>query len=397
MCASCQSAPGIAARIILCTAVRGASVARPREPFVIGFEDREESEASARHAARRPGFMRRHKALTALIALFTVLGLVAAGGAWWVGRQLDSVPRIEVIDRPDSERPPKAPEAYRDSLNILLAGADNGEKGDSIAQSVASGTWRPGQHRSDTLMLLHITADRKSAYLVSIPRDTYVNVEGYGMQKINAAFSYGGPALMTSTVEDFTGLRVDHVAIIDWNGFKDLSTAVGGVRVYVPEDIYDPAADRSWSQGYHDLQGDEALAYVRMRYGLADGDYDRIQRQQNFLRTLMSKLISTGTLTDPGTFRGSLRAITRNLTVDEELSGRAMFSLGWGLRDLRTDDITFLTTPRARYADTAVGSVIVPDEGRTAELFGAVRTDDLDSYVAKYGGEGLLGQPDSIS
>lgn len=74
-----------------------------------------------------------------------------------------------------------------------------------------------------------------------------------------------------------------------------------------------------------------------------------------------------------------------------------MISLGWGLRDLRTDDITFLTTPRARYADTAVGSVIVPDEGRTAELFGAVRTDDLDSYVAKYGGEGLLGQPDSIS
>ena len=365
---------------------------------MIGFEDQQERrEPGSRRAERRPGFMRRHKALTALIALFTVLGLVAAGGAWWVGRQLDAVPRIEVIDRPDSERPPEAPKAYADSLNILLAGADNGEQGDSIAQSVASGTWRPGQHRSDTLMLLHITADRQSAYLVSIPRDTYVNVEGYGMQKINAAFSYGGPSLMTSTVEDFTGLRVDHVAIIDWNGFKDLSTAVGGVRVYVPEDIYDPAADRSWSQGYHDLQGDEALAYVRMRYGLADGDYDRIQRQQNFLRTLMSKLISTGTLTDPGTFRGSLRAITRNLTVDEELSGRAMFSLGWGLRDLRTDDITFLTTPRARYADTAVGSVIVPDVGRTAELFGSVRTDDLADYVTKYGGEGLLGEPDAIS
>ena len=196
-------------------------------------------------------------------------------------------------------------------MNILLAGADNGDdKGDSIAETVAKGSWHPGVHRSDTIMVLHLTADRKHAYLISVPRDTYTNVDGYGMQKINAAFSFGGPSLYVQTLEQFSGLRMKHLAIIDWNGFRDVSNALGGVRVYVSENSYNSSHDVRWTKGWQTIKGERALEYVRTRHGLAGGDFDRIQRQQNFMRAMLSQLASRGTLTNPVKFKNSLHAMT---------------------------------------------------------------------------------------
>ena len=127
--------------------------------------------------------------------------------------------------------------------------------------------------------------------------DGYPYTNGYG--KINAAFAYGGPSLARQTVEQLTGIHIDHLAIIDWAGFKDLTTALGGIRVYIPETFYDDSQRITWEKGWHDFEGQEALAYVRTRHGLENGDFDRIERQQNFLRATMGKLLSGGTTRNP--------------------------------------------------------------------------------------------------
>ncbi len=343
-------------------------------------------------APRRPGFLRRHKALSAFAVIVTLLLVGVIGIAGYLNHQIDSIPRVPLTIK----GPRPAPEPGK-AMNILLAGADNGDdKGPSIAQSVAKGEWTPGEHRSDTIMVLHLTADRKHAYLISVPRDTYVNVDGYGMQKINAAFSLGGPSLYVQTLEQFTQLRMSHLAIIDWNGFRDLSTALGGVRVYVAQDSRDSARRVTWHKGYQRVSGNQALSYVRQRHGLPNGDFDRIRRQQNFLRSALGEVASEGKLSNPLRFKNLLTAVTRNLTVDSGLTNSKVRSLAWSLRHLRSSDITFIQLPFQSFADTNVGSVVKPNLSRTHELFSDVATDELDQYVAKYGKKDVLAQPKAV-
>ncbi|MDX6360663.1 MAG: hypothetical protein QOH37_3717 [Nocardioidaceae bacterium] len=356
--------------------------------------DGDEPPSGRRRRTRRGGFFRRHKALTVLLVILAlVVGVLATGGVL-LNREIGNIPRIPLVI--NGPRPSAPTGKFASSMNILLAGADNGDNGDSIASEVKKGSWSAGSHRSDTIMVLHLTADRKHAYLISIPRDTYTNIDGYGMQKINAAFSFGGPSLYVQTIEQFTGLRMKHLAIIDWNGFRDLSTALGGVRVYVAQTSYDSANRITWHQGWQTVSGDRALRYVRQRHGLAHGDFDRIQRQQNFMRAMLAQLASRGTLTNPVKFKNSLHAITGNLTVDDELGNGDIRSLAWSLRKLRPKDITFLTTPMKRFDSNEAGSVIIPDLAKTAELFGDVATDDLEEYVQKYGGAGSLHSPTGV-
>jgi LCP family protein required for cell wall assembly len=348
----------------------------------------------ARRAEKPPGFFKRHRALTVLLVFLALLLALVLGAAGYLNHQIDRIPRVAL--KISGERP-TAPDNR--SMNILLAGADNGDAGgETIAQTVAKGVWKAGSHRSDTIMVLHLTADRKHAYLISIPRDTYVTVDGYGKQKINAAFSYGGPSLYVKTIEQFTQLRMQHLAIIDWNGFRDLSTALGGVRVYVAADSYDSASGLHWKKGYQTVEGDRALRYVRQRHGLANGDFDRIARQQNFLRSALSQSAQKGNLTNPIRFKNMLGAITSNLTIDSSFSNGDVRNLAWSLRNLRPKDITFLTAPMSRFEDTDVGSVIVPDLTRTRELFSDVATDDLADYVTKYGSQArTLDSPTGVS
>ena len=368
---------------------------RPRdEDSFIGFSDGSQARTQGE---KKKGFFRRHKAVTALLTALGLIGALVLGAAFYLDRQISHIPRVE-LNIPEANRPAAPSGKYQKSMNILLAGADNGDAGGpTIAQTVASGRWTPGSHRSDTIMVLHLTADRKHAYLISVPRDTYTGIDGYGKQKINAAFSFGGPSLYVQTLEQFTGLRMEHLAIIDWNGFRDLSTALGGVRVYVPQDVYDSARDVTWSKGYTTLQGNRALNYVRDRYGLQNGDYDRIKRQQNFMRAALSQAASKGSLTNPIRFKNMLQSITDNLTVDSDFSNSDIRNLAWSLRSLRPKDITFITSPMQRFASNNAGSVIIPDLAKTRELFGDVATDDLADYVRKYGGAGSLGAPTNVS
>lgn len=369
---------------------------QPPSSSFFGRDEHEVDEPAADPAPRKCGFFRRHKALTVLTALAAVAVLAIGMVALYINNEIGHIPRVQ-ISIPEQDRPAAPTGEYAKSMNILLAGADNGDdKGDSIAETVAKGAWRPGVHRSDTIMVLHLTADRKHAYLISVPRDTYTNVSGYGMQKINAAFSFGGPSLYVQTLEQFSGLRMAHLAIIDWNGFRDVSTALGGVRVYVSQTSYNSAHGVRWAKGWQTIEGERALEYVRTRHGLAGGDFDRIQRQQNFMRAMLAQLVSRGTMTNPIKFKNSLHAVTGNLTVDNDLSNGDIRSLAWSLRKLRPKDITFLTTPMKRFDSNEAGSVIIPDLARTRELFGDVATDDLDEYVAKYGGAGSLHAPTDV-
>ena len=147
-------------------------------------------------------------------------------------------------------------------------------------------------------MVVHVQADRKAAYVVSIPRDSWVTIPGHGKAKINAAFSWGGPSLMVRTVESVTGVPIDHVVVADFTGFK---TAHRPARRRRHQAIPQATSDErhTWTAGVHHMDGEEALDYVRQRHNLPNGDFDRVRRQQNWIRAVLRKLGSTRHAAEP--------------------------------------------------------------------------------------------------
>jgi LCP family protein required for cell wall assembly len=337
----------------------------------------------------------RHKLLTAAAL---VLALVAGctGGYWyWADRQLASIPRVELhIETPAAKNHHEA----KYPLNILLLGADHGAIGQSVAEDLQDGKWTPFQHLSDTIIVMHIPADRKSAQLVSIPRDTWVHIDGYPADnehaKINGAFAYGGPELAYKTVQQLTGLTIDHVAIIDWAGFRDLTSALGGVRIYIPETFYDSSQRITWEKGWQTLEGDRALQYVRTRHdipGTKQDDFGRMARQQNFLRAVMAKLLSSDTTHNPFRFSKVLASLSSYLTLDSSWDNDELRSLAWSLRNLHTDDVDFFTAPFGSYDTISGQSVVHLDMPQFRLLMRTIRNDRVDLYQKRYPDNRLAG------
>lgn len=326
---------------------------------------------------RRPEQRRRRRRnrriLLVVLTTLLVLVLTVAGGAWWfVNRISSNIERIPgAFDIPESQRPEQL--AGSDSITFLLGGLDGAEQVD---------VYEPGAARTDTIMLVHIPEQHNRAYLVSIPRDTYIDIPGHGQNKINAAYSFGGPALFVQTVEQLTGIRINHLALIDWTGFEALTDALGGVPMHFDEPV--PLADgrSSLPAGDHVLSGDEALQYVRERKQLPGGDFDRVKRQQNYLRGLMTEMLSTGTLTSPGTIADVAGAIGEAARVDEQLTATGMVDLGLSMRNLRAQNVTFLTVPTAGTGWAGPQSIVVYDEPRAQQLWKALIEDDMDSFLA---------------
>ena len=339
--------------------------------------------------------MRRRVVIGVIVAVSLVALVAAAIGAHTylkVRSQLDSVDRISLDvggDRPVSATSARG--GGQDDLQglaagkpvtFLLAGTDG--RGVSIAEAMAGGDWQVGAMRSDTLLLAQLSGDRKSVTAVSIPRDTLVEIDGYGPAKVNAALSYGGPNLLVQTLEEFSGVRVDHVVFIDWEGFRSLTDALGGVEVYVAETTTDVYQNRTFTKGATRLSGSDALAYVRQRHGLPNGDFDRIKRQQNFMRALMRKVLSGGGLATPSAATRTVGSVVEYLTVDDSLDTDALLRLAWTVRNLEVSDVAFLTIPLGSF-DTVNGqSVIVADSEVTSELFAAMRTGALDAFAASH-------------
>jgi LCP family protein required for cell wall assembly len=342
------------------------------------------STASDYRDMARPGgnWVGRHKAATGLVGLLLALFCVVVGFAVYLNAQIGKVPRIDAgITLPPAEA---TGESHR-AVNILVTGID-ARAPSALAAALRSrhGRWQPGLFRSDTLMFVHLTADRTRAYVISIPRDSFVAVPGYGMHKINAAFSYGGPRLAVKTVQRFTGLHIDHLAVVSWGGFTRLTDALGGVDVDVPRTVTDPSNQVTWHAGRQRLDGQRALLYVRQRYGLPGGDFDRIHRQQQYLKAMMSQLLSAGALTNPFKLTGVVHAVVTNLALDSTFTNGEVRGLALSVRKLRTDDVTFMTVPILG-PDTVNGaSVLRVDDVSKGQLFEAVDADDLTSYLVNH-------------
>ncbi|GII53547.1 transcriptional regulator [Planotetraspora thailandica] len=308
-----------------------------------------------------------------IIATLVVLVPLVAAVALVLQRQhvYDSnIKRVQQVFPEESTRPAKVIGAAQ---NWLVIGSDR----------------RPGEggfQRSDTIMIAHIPADRKHVYLIGIPRDSYVTIPGHGKDKINAAYAYGGPKLLIKTVETLTKVRIDHFAALDFNGFITMSKALGGVDVYVARDVYDSANKVTWKQGTVHLDGERALLFVRQRYGLPEGDFDRIKRQQAFLQAMAKKAISKGTLTNPFALDEFLQSLTKSITVDSGVSIGTLRDLALEMRDLRGDDMLATTIPVAGTGMVNGASIVRLDTKEATALSTAVRNDTLDDYFADQGG-----------
>jgi LCP family protein required for cell wall assembly len=239
-------------------------------------------------------------------------------------------------------------EGPQEPLNILLLGSDT-----RAGQSEVLGD-TPGL--SDTTILLHLSADRERAYGISIPRDSMVDrpecttedgetIPGATNVQWNEAFGLGGPACTIQQFEQITGVFVDHYVVVDFAGFEGMVDAIDGVPVCIPEDIYDPAHGINIPAGTREIEGREALNYVRARYTLGDGsDIGRIKRQQAFIAAMVNKVMSAGTLARFDRLVGFLNAATESLQTDLE-SVVKIAKVGMGFQNIGMDNIQFVTVP----------------------------------------------------
>jgi len=236
-----------------------------------------------------------------------------------------------------------------------------------------------GGARSDVIMLMHVPADKHNVTLIHFPRDLYVPIPGRGRNKINAAFAFGGAPLLVQTLQGMLGIKIDHVALIGFEGFKRMTDAVGGVDVNVEEG--GTIDGHVFTKGMMHLDGAEALAFVRERYDLSQGDISRGRRQQAFLKALMLKATSRDTITNPATLASFVDAATSNTTVDRSLDIGEMRSELISMAGLRGDDIRFITAPFSGFGRSPYGaSIDIVDWTRMAALGRAIRDDVLDGY-----------------
>ncbi|MEJ3742424.1 LCP family protein [Actinomycetes bacterium KLBMP 9797] len=306
-----------------------------------------------------------------------VLGLLGAGGVWAYVNGLDNnVDRTDAFSDLTGGRPAKTVDG---ALNILMVGSDSR---DPDAQVDQASDWR-----ADTIIMMHIPASHDQAYLVSIPRDLYVRVpENAGAPcdsgqraKVNAAFAFGGLPLAVRTVECFSDVRIDNVVAVDFGGFQEVTDALGGVDLYIErqiKSIHKPY--RTFKKGKMHLTGAQALDYIRQRKQFPDGDFARMRHQQEFLKALMDKAVSTGTLANPGKLNAFLQSVTNAVTVDENLS---LVDMALQFRNLRSDNLRFITSPNAGSQTINGESVVVSDREKAIALYKAMADDTMDEWL----------------
>ena len=305
-----------------------------------------------RGGKRRGRARRSHTVAKVLLASVLVLAMVTGLSVAWFYRHLNGNLIVDNVDDQLSNRPEKVKvEGPKEPLNILVMGSDTREgEGNNIDGLTGGG------ERSDTTILFHLSADRKTAFGISIPRDSLVDrpecktedgdtIPGGTQVMWNEAFAVGGPACTIQQFEQVTGVRVDNYVKVDFAGFRDMVDAIDGVEVCIPEDIVDPAHGINIEAGTREISGKEALNYVRARYTLGDGsDIGRIQRQQAFIAAMANEVISGGTLARPDRLVQFLNAATRSLTTDLENVWR-IAKVGVEFKDIGLKKIQFITVP----------------------------------------------------
>jgi LCP family protein required for cell wall assembly len=328
----------------------------------------------------------RRRLLTRVLIATAVVALVASGAAGLLlerQRAYDrNIQRVPGVFPAESDRPART--AGR-AQNWLLVGSDRRADQATTGLDASQPLWRYGTQRADTIMLVHLAADRRRIYLISFPRDAWMPIQGHGKAKLNAAFSFGGPPLLIATIERLTGVRVDHFAILDFEGFKSMTDAVGGVDVQVSRTVWAPAQKVLWPAGTHHLDGAQALDFVRQRHNLPGGDLGRIRRQQAFLKALAGQVVDKGTLTNPLKLNALLEAFTKAVSVDESLTISRLRSLAVQIRSVRPGDVVFVTAPVAGTGTEGRQSVLYLDRTKGQQLYRALREDTVEDYLTGAG------------
>ncbi|QRQ80032.1 LCP family protein [Glutamicibacter protophormiae] len=276
----------------------------------------------------------------------------------------------------ENARPVKDPDDG--SMNIMLVGVDHAD--DNSDQSAALDG--AVSQRSDSMMLVHIPEDRSQVYIMSTVRDMYVEIPGYGKNKLNAAVSFGGIPLLVQTMEGLFDTKVDHVAMIDFDGFKELSTALGGVTVQndIPFTAHD--TDYFYPEGEITLEGDRALRFVRERKSFSNGDYQRVANQRKFIAAAASQMLSTDTLTNPVKLYDIVDKVSPYLTFDSGFDAATLVGLGMQLKKVDTNNLAMFTMPTAGSSTSADGqSIELPSGQAILQIREALKSDTMDEYL----------------
>ncbi len=314
--------------------------------------------------SNRPRRQRVRRIVLSLVAFLLLAGVgTAAGYVALLGLTVNRNVKHAVLLPPSTgDIRDQPPATAADAVNVLLVGSDpraTGERG-----------------RSDVMLLAHIPADRSRVDLVHFPRDLYVPIPGRpGRDKLNAAYSYGGTALLVTTMQRMLNMRIDHVAVIDMDGFRDTIDSLGGVRVQVDE------ASPGFPVGPMDLDGGQALRFVRERKHLPQGDISRGRREQAVMQALLERALSRDTVTNPVAFARFVDTATRHLTLDDTLTTRYLYDQALALRGLRGDDVVTHTAPYRGVGTTPAGaSVVWSDDEGLRRLGFALREDRMTEY-----------------
>jgi len=350
---------------------------------VIGLVgDTGDGHTPATHGApeRKKKMSRKAKIILSCVLVPLILigiGCIAAG--LYLHNVEGKVQRVDAFAQvPEAGRPQKEA-AAKDAMNFLLLGSDSRDPENT------------GGSRSDTIIVLHLNKDQSAAQLISIPRDTWVHIprsadgqHGNTDSKINAAYAWGGVPLMVQTVEGYTGVRIDHVALVDFAGFKEIVDALGGVDINVETSFtsthsLSPTGRRHFDKGPQKMDGAAALDYARERYSFKDGDFARIRHQQQVIKAILDKASSGGMLSSPGRLNDFLNATTDTVSVDKDLN---LLSMATQLRHLRSGNLHFYTSPSKGTGTIGNQSVVLPDKTKAKALFDAVRKDDTAAITS---------------
>lgn len=304
--------------------------------------------------------------------------LVLLGVVWLVGVPAYAWSQVgRVDDTPSGKRPGDQP-----GETFLLVGSDSRE-GLSKAQQKKLGTGSVAGQRTDTIMLVIKPATGKPV-LVSLPRDSYVDVPGHGQDKINAAYAIGGPDLLVQTVEQNTGLRVDGYAEVGFGGFVSVIDALDGIRMCVPSAIKDQDSHLDLKKGCQTLDGTTALGYVRMRKADPRGDLGRVERQREMLAAVAKKAASPATVLDPVRYWRLCNATASAVRIGQDTTIVDTGQAALALRTVSAGDGLTLTVPVANPGySTPVGSAVLWDASAASDMFAQIARGDT-SKLGKY-------------
>ncbi len=308
---------------------------------------------------------RRQRAVLVASGLISALVLVVSGGAWALTGYVNG--NVGRVDAGTAGTPPSGP------LNILLAGVDQ-RSGLTPAQEAELHVGHDVSFNSDTMMLIHLSGDHTKVTVVSFPRDSWVNIPGHGMDKINAAYGLGGPRLMVQTVAQATGLTINDYIEVNFLGFVQVIDALGGVDICLPQALSDSYSGLNLSAGTHRVDGITALKYARDRHSFASEDLARIDNQQHLLASLLSEAISGGTLANPLRLSRFLNATLAAVKVD---SGLNVAALADQMRGISAGDVAFTTVPIAdtNFTTPDGQSAVQWDTAAADQLFAAIHSD----------------------